>query len=189
MGKTKIDEIIKKIDALTQNKNALIKSLEERSEEAKKAIEAAEVRQTIAMTKIDTDGYAQAAQDKAAAESALELFTRKIEELNKNDLVSDEEHEQTIRYLTSYEDSLDADFIKEAKELMKGLLAVYNKYTGYFRLAEGTRERWLKEIHPDYEAIEMNPNLVYSPRQMTIQATAVRRLLAGSNLVEHNLIN
>lgn len=147
-----VQQVKNRMKTLREMKQTQLAEMEKKQAEARAQIEAAEADITKATEALDIDGYEAAKRDKSKAQTALDLYSGRIEQINRQQYVTEAESDQIIDGLLQYEKQLDTDFLEAISEPVTRLETLRKEYLDKINEAEQTIRAWTSEIHANYRS-------------------------------------
>lgn len=145
-----VNEIRERIKALLAAKETELTDIEQKIGEARGAIAAADLAAKSATERTDLAAFGKARADKTKAETSLEMYTARRDQLLRNRSVTEEESDRVIQQLLDYERDLGAAFNADAGKLLRQIRDRLEAYKQEVALAERTIEWWTGSIHASY---------------------------------------
>lgn len=99
---------------------------------------------------MDIDAYEEAHRRKVKADNVVSMYERKLQQIHKQEYISEAESDTIIDSLLSYEVDLDADFSVKVSDMLVDLNNLYANYINNISVTEHCIEEWTAEIHPNY---------------------------------------
>ncbi len=147
MAKTAVQEVSEMMQRVISEHNAEMEACRQNVEETKQRIADAKKAMQEATDKTDLTAYAKAKQQKAQEETALEMYTAKLQNTEKAGYVSDEESDSAIKKLWNYQDGLEEDYIKDVAKHVSALLEIMDTYNNANGQAVDTLGKWTGNVH------------------------------------------
>lgn len=155
--KNKAQEVKAKIEELTSKKRSELEEIQKKKEEASKQLEAANNAIYAATEKMDLEEFEAAKADKRKARTALDMYTGRYIQIQKQEYITDEESEKVIEELLAYEEELADNFKTATTEAIRVLIDLQENYKKDVAETEQTIIAWTNNIHANY----INPGTVY----------------------------
>lgn len=149
---TLTQEVQERIKSMIEKKTAELDQIQKKQGEARTQIEAATLAIKDATERMDLDAYEEAKQAKHKAQTALDMYAGRYNQIKAQEYISEEESDKVIASLLNYENELGADFeaaIVAPIEELKRLLKEYQTAT---QEIETTLATWTGSIHANYHA-------------------------------------
>ena len=137
----------KKMAELLAKRAADLDVIAEKTEEANVMLAAAQGRLKDATTIMDMAAYDQAKVDTRKARNAIEMYDRRLQQIHKQELISEADSDAIIDQLLQYEDELAAEFKAAIVEPLRKLQELHRAYTAEIRATEDTLTAWQNNIH------------------------------------------
>ncbi len=149
---TVLEEVKARMQKLKAKKAEDLEEIRRRQTDARTEKEAAELAMRKAAEEMSVDAYEVAKTAKTRAETALDMYRARYEQIQKQEYVSEEDSDSTIKSLLAYEGQLDADFMAAAAEHVKALAELRKNYMDALADTEWTLTDWQQEIHANYRS-------------------------------------
>ena len=145
-------EVLNKIDKLKADKLQELEIISGKATEAGERSLQADDAMKAAVAAIDEVGYAKAKNEKSLALAAAEMYSKRYEQLEQKQFVSEAESDRVIDSLLQYENALAADFESAIAEPIKKLRQLNETYLAAVREAETAIQAWTSDIHRNYRS-------------------------------------
>lgn len=149
---TVLEEVKARMKELHVKKLTDLEAISKMQEEARSKIEAAVMAMKKATEEMDVDAYEEAKTAKRKANTALEMYKSRYEQIAKQELISEAESDQVIDSLLQYENQLTDQFKAGASTLLKQLDELLTGYREEIRSVETTLTTWQRDIHANHKA-------------------------------------
>lgn len=143
-------EIREQIRALTGKRLAEIAEIKSKRAEAYQQKETAENDLKVATKETNLDAYETAKQASRKAQIAIDMYTARLNQLNLQDFVTEEESTETINKLLEYEKELDDSFKKAIVPHLKALHELQEEYQRNIDNTEFVLKEWTNSIRKNY---------------------------------------
>ena len=147
------------ITELTEKKAAQISDIQNKITEAISARDHAEAEIKAATDRMDIEAYEAAKSAKNRAASAIEMYTARYNQLQRNDYITEEESDKVIKSILDYEKEQEQEFAKAAAPIIDKLRNLLEEYAGDVQRAELVLNAWTTEIHANYRTIDGTRNV------------------------------
>lgn len=147
---TTLETVKNKMKELQEARAAQIETIRKMQETYTAQIDAAAQNMKQATAELNVDAYDEARQAQRKAKSGLEMYNKRMAELEAQEIISEPESDQVIDSLLEYEDTLAADFRKAIAEPIRQLSRLYEGYINAVRDTERTLTAWQRDIHANY---------------------------------------
>lgn len=178
-----IRETREKIDQLVKARRDSIVEAAVRVEEARADVVKAEKAMEAATMNMDAPAYEKAQAEKRSAESRLEMYLKRQEQLDTLEYVSEAESDAVIDALLDHKKDLEAAFSRDIAGPIAKLRGIYEKYNADVKETEALIREWTASVHLNYRM----PGTTFpdgtnrSPGPVPVRFTSYREaeLLAG----------
>ena len=150
MAKDIITKINEQISELIETKERQIGEVREKLNQANKDLEIAEEALKAATANTDLSAFTNAKTAKTAAVNAIEMLTGRLDQLQSNEYVTEQESDAVIKSILDYENSIAVQFRKEISQPLDQLDSILKTYLSNVQRAENTITTWCDEIHSNY---------------------------------------
>ncbi len=140
----------KKIAQLKAERATELETISQKCEEARAQITEADRAQKTASEALNVEDYEAAKTRKRKAETALEMYSRRLDQIRAKEYLSEAESDSVIDELLNHEKEISERFKQEAGALAAQLLKVYEDYAAEIRSTEAIMTRWQNEIYANY---------------------------------------
>lgn len=148
MSQNIISTVNARIDELLAQRDAEIVAAEQAVAEAKAALEEARNRVGVAVVSTDVDAYAAALADAEKAEMAVTLYTKRLEQLQGKQIVTDAENDSVMSEIRAMQKTLMRNASSEIVELLSQIETIGKKYWEEQNAMDKLAVRWHSEIRP-----------------------------------------
>ena len=145
-----VEKIYKKIDALVSKKDEELAKVNEKLAELRADEIAAKSAMDAAMNDLDEAAYNSAEFKLKASQSRRAMYEGKLDQIAKQEYVSEEESEATIDALLDYEKVLQANFEKAIMPHLTALEELLAAYYADVDKTENTLRKWTNTIRKTY---------------------------------------
>jgi hypothetical protein len=143
-------EIREQIRALTGKRLAEIAEIKSKRAEAYQQKETAENDLKVATKETNLEAYETAKLASRKAQIAIDMYTARLNQLNLQDFVTEEESTETINKLLEYEKELDDSFKKAIVPHLKALHELQEEYQRNIDNTEFVLKEWTNSIRKNY---------------------------------------
>lgn len=147
---TVLQEVKGRMKEMQDRKAADLEKIAEKQDEARTQIEAARLAMSDATEAMDVDAYEEARQKRRKAQTALDMYTGRYNQIKQQEYISEAESDKVIDSLLAYEDALAADFKAAAADPLKKLAELHKAYRDEVRETEQALTEWQQNIHANY---------------------------------------
>lgn len=145
-----LQEVKSRMAEMTQSKLDQLAEIRNKQAEARAKLDTADKAMKDATERMSLDDYASAKEAKHEAQTAIDMYTGRYAQIERQEYISEEESDKIIDSLLAYENHLDEGFKKAAADQLKVLAALYREYTDAVEDTEETISLWTKTIHANY---------------------------------------
>ena len=145
-----IKETREKIDQLVKARGDSIIEAAVRVEEARADVVKAEKAMEAAMMNMDAPAYEKARTQREKAESRLEMYLKRQEQLDTLEYISEAESDAVIDSLLAYEKELEAAFSEKIAGPIAELREIYEEHSAKVKEAEDLIREWTASVHLNY---------------------------------------
>lgn len=145
-----LQEVKDKMKAIRESRAAELELIQKKKAETIKSIEHIDAEIKSAVERIDIDAYETAKAKSASAHAALDMYNARYDQINKHELISEEESDNVIDTLLDYESQLDDAFKTAIKQPLQTLHDLLKAYMDTINDTENTIIQWESGIHPNY---------------------------------------
>lgn len=149
---TVVEEVKARMQEMQQKKAGELETVRQRQQEAQTQKEAAELALREATDSMDLDAYEEAKTAKRKAQTAIDMYTGKYNQISKQEYISEAESDKVIDSLLAYEDELAAGFKAALTEKLQDLEQLHREYSDTVRDAEQTILTWTTTIHSNHRS-------------------------------------
>lgn len=139
-----------KIKELNDQKKTDLDFVTWKMKEAQIQKDAAEDALREATANTNLEAYEKAEQEKKAALTAMEMYSKRYEQLENREFISEIESDRVIDEILSYENALEGEFKKALENELDVLSSLLSTYRNAVERAEQTLNTWTTEIHANY---------------------------------------
>lgn len=119
-------------------------------EKAQRDITKAEENIKRAIESTNIKDFEKYTQDKKKAGAVVEMYTRRLEQLNTHAAITEEESDAVITNLLEYEEELSNKYLTDCAPEVEKLRELTREYLSMISDAESTLNQWTTEIHPNH---------------------------------------
>lgn len=149
---TVLEEVKARMKELHVQKLTDLEAISKMQEEARSKIEAAVMAMKKATEEMDVDAYEEAKTAKRKANTALEMYKGRYEQISKRKLITEAESDQVIDSLLKYEENETEKFKALLSTHLKALDELLSGYKEIIRDTEFVIVTWNREIHANYRS-------------------------------------
>jgi len=151
MNNGSITELRKTFEEARANKVAELEKIEQMKAEAAEALRLANIALDEATVNTDPEAYEKAKADRAKAETAIEMYNRRLKQLNiDHSYITEEVSNSFIDKVLQAEEKSTAAYLEAIKEPLEKLQSITANYKRDISEAENLVNAWCNEIHPNY---------------------------------------
>ena len=147
-----LQEVKNRMKALQDNKAAQLETIRKKQDEARTQIEAAALGMKQATEEMNVDAYEEAKGKKRKAQTALDMYSGRYEQIRKQEYISEAESDSVVDSLLEYENGLATDFKKALTAHLKQLAKLHKEYVAAVKDTEGVLTAWQQDIHANYRS-------------------------------------
>ena len=147
---TILQEVNAQMKKLQDRKANDLKTIQDKRTEAQTQKEAAELALKDATERMDIDAYERAKQACSKAQTAIDMYSGRYNQIKQQELISEEESDGVIDKLLAYEKQLEEDFKAAAAEPIEKLAGILKAYQQEVADTEQTIKAWENNIHANY---------------------------------------
>ncbi len=145
-----LQEVKSRMAEMTQSKLDQLTDIRNKQAEARAKLKAADKAMKDATERMSLDDYANAKESRHEAQTALDMYSGRYAQIERQEYISEEESDKVIDSLLAYENQLEGDFKKAAADQLKGLAVLYREYMEAVADTEETISLWTGTIHANY---------------------------------------
>lgn len=157
MARNALSETQKKLDDLKRKRAAALAEIEKKKADAQNELTTAQEEIEEATGKMDLTAYEKASARKQKAQIALDMYSRRCEQIKKQECITVQESEETLNGLLKYERQLEKAFATDARDAIANLLEAIKKYHSDVRDIQIVYKEWVHTIHARH------PDATYHP--------------------------
>lgn len=151
MGKkTVLQEVKDRMQEMQDTKGAELQAIFEKKEAAETQKKEAEAALKDATERMDLDAYEDAKQAKRKAQTAIDMYSGRYNQIKQQEYISEEESDKVIDSLLSYENEIAANFKQAIAEPLRALDNLLQTYRAEVEDTEATIKAWGTFIHANY---------------------------------------
>ena len=147
---TVLEDVKNRMRDMIASKAALLETIRQKQTEARSQIEAAALDMKQATEEMNVDSYEEAKNRKRKAQTALDMYNGRYEQISKQEYISEAESDSVVDSLLEYEKQLAEDFKAAAAVHLKKLAELLKDYKAAVRDTEDTLTSWQRDIHANY---------------------------------------
>lgn len=147
MAKNPLIETQKKMDDLKRKRAAALAEIEKKKTDAENELLTAQEEIEEATGKMDLTAYEKASTRKQKAQIALDMYSRRCEQIKKQECITVQESEEILNGLLKYERQIEKAFANEARDTIANLLEAIKKYHSDVRDIQKVYKEWVHTIH------------------------------------------
>ena len=172
-----IDVLIDRINKVLADRRKDIEEREKQLEDAKTASEQASELLSSAIDTGDTNVYGKAKADKAKAEDAIELYTKRLAKLKESPLITKEEYEKYSQNVHAELAEMTARHRREVVEIIDKLIAIREEERIQFEKGNDALKRWQHEVYHDADRPRNDSGRVMPGKENRVTDFAVCELI------------
>lgn len=146
------EKVRKRAAEMTEAKTKQLLEIRQKQDELRGDLERAEAAVKEATEKMDLDAFEKAKEAKSKAETGLDMYGRRYEQLRRQEMISEKESDEVIKSLLDYEDSLETEFKQAILAPLEALADLTREYRAAIEEAESTIKLWESDIHANYRS-------------------------------------
>ena len=147
---TVLQEVKARMQEMQDKKAGELQAIHDRKTEAQTQKEAAELALKEATERMDLEAYEEAKDARRKAQTAIDMYTSKYNQISKQEYISEAESDKVIDGLLEYEKQLAEDFRAAVAEPLKALATILQNYQHEVSDTEATITAWGANIHANY---------------------------------------
>lgn len=145
-----MQEVQAKIDAIQEKKRQEVFEVELKMVALNTENEKLLDEKIKAMSNMNMDAYKEIEHKIDENRLALKMYSEKLEQVKKQEYITEQESDAVIDSLLDYEKILEKDFVADIKAPIIELRKILNDYFGAVRETEQTIRTWETQIHANY---------------------------------------
>lgn len=149
---TIVQEVKKRMEEMINAKAQDMATIQEQMEEARRRVSLAKQATEDATSRLDLESYEKAVKDLRKAETKIDMCKGRIEQLRKQEYITEVESDQVIDSLLQYESDLGAGFESFLAEMLEKISRKLDEYQTAVADTEETINAWTSQIHANYRA-------------------------------------
>lgn len=150
MKKTPLTTTKERIEEIKAKREVLVEDITARQAEARSQIEEASIAMKKATEELDAEAYEKAKGEKHKAQTALEMYNNRFSQIQKQELISEEESDKIVDSLLYYEEDLTEDFKRKLLTPLQELRSLVYDYLDEIDDIENVLKIWQEDIHANY---------------------------------------
>lgn len=147
MAKNPLIETQKKMDDLKRKRTAALAEIEKKKTDAENELLTAQEEIEEATGKMDLTAYEKASARKQKAQTALDMYSLRYEQIKKEECITDQESEEILNSLIKYEKQLEKVLTNEANDTILKLLSAIEVYLSEVDKTQKIYREWIYTIH------------------------------------------
>ncbi len=147
-----LQEVKNQMKEMLDKRSSEFNEIMQKQAEAKGRFEASEKAQKAASEIMDLDAYEAATAAMNKANAAIEMYSKRYDQLTKLEYISEAESDSVIDSLLDYEKKLSEDFRKAISKPIDALSEILREYRSAIRDVEETLTAWQRDIHHNYRS-------------------------------------
>lgn len=168
---TVLQEVKARMQEMQDKKAGELQAIHEKKTEAQTQKEAAELALKEATERMDLDAYEEAKQARRKAQTAIDMYGGRYNQIKQQEYISEEESDKVIDGLLDYEKQLAENFRAAVAEPLKALATILQDYQNEVSDTERTITAWGANIHANYNTRGRSIYTDAEGRQTTRSAT------------------
>jgi hypothetical protein len=149
---TLLETTKQRMQELRESRAAQLAAISQKQEEAHAQIKQAADDMRSATEEMNVDKYEEAKHRKQRAQIALDMYTGRKAQLEKQEIITEAESDAVIDGLLDYEKELEVDFKAALAGYLRQLKPLYNAYKDEIAAVERTLSEWQGDIHANYRS-------------------------------------
>ena len=150
--KTTLESVNERIGQLKSERNQELGKISEELTAARNEKKAAEHDIKTAAEKLNFEEYEKAKHDANRADFKIEMLTKRYDQIQHKEYITEKESDKVIDSLKAYEETLAGDYRNKIKEPLQQLATITADYHRIVNDVEETIKRWCAEIHANYRS-------------------------------------
>lgn len=147
-----LQEVKNRMKEMQDNKATELNAIYQKKAEAQTQKEAADLALKEATESMDLDAYEEAKQAKRKAQTAIDMYSGRYNQIKQQEYISEAESDKVIDSLLVYEEQAAETFKKDLAEQLKQINKIYADYKNTVRETEETIDAWQRDIHANYNS-------------------------------------
>lgn len=147
---TELERVNDRINELVEQRRVQLEEIDNRLNDLASNGESARSMMKDAAAVLNEKAYADAEAKLKRAESMIEMYKSRREQISSQEYIGEEESEETINSLLDYEDKLEADFKKAIEPHLSALEEIRDKYVFDVSQTEQMIMRWTNTIRRSF---------------------------------------
>ena len=148
--KTPLEAAKEQMQEILNKKTADFETLKAKQEEARTKREEASLAMREATERMDIEAYEEAKNEKKKAQTALEMYESKFNQLKQQEYITEAESDKVVDSLLEYEKTLTEEFKAAVADPLKKLYEALHTYRAAVNDTESTIRAWGINIHANY---------------------------------------
>lgn len=162
-----LQEVKARMKEMQETKAAELATIQKKQEEARAQIEAAGLAIKSATERTDLEAYEEAKAQKRKAQTALDMYDGRYDQIRKQEYISEAESDKVIDSLLAYEMQLEVEFKEAVGERLRELSKILEDYRTEVQATEDTISAWCRNIHANYNTRGMSTRIDKVTGQLT----------------------
>ncbi len=183
MARNPLNEVQKKMDDLKRKRAAALEEIDKKKKEAQNELTTAQEELEEATGKMDLTAYEKASARRQKAQTALDMYSMRYEQIGKQEYITVQESEEILNSLIKYERQLEKALTNEANDTIHNLLSTIDKYQSDVSEIQKVYREWIHTVH-DRQPGSYHPE-EYPGFPLAMQLRDGLRGILGQ--VEHNM--
>lgn len=145
-------EVLERIEKLQNNKMAQLETIYQKALDAGNAAAEADQIMKQAAEELDLATYSKAKSDLEKANVAAEMYSKRYEQLEHKEFMSETESDNVIDSLLAYEKELAVEYEKKIVAPISTMNKIHLEYVEAVQETETAIESWCANIHANYRS-------------------------------------
>lgn len=146
------EEVQKRYDELLEARRQEYDTIGAKLAEARAQKTAAEQRIKEATAKTDIEAFGKAQADARKYQTAIEMYEGRQAQLAGQELITQQEGDETVDRLLKYEEDLDAKYEADVLKPLQQLKALHTAYANELRDTELLIQAWTHDVKSNYRS-------------------------------------
>ena len=147
-----IEEVKKQITELTEKKSQQMEVIQAELSKIRTKKAAAEDAAAEAAAAMDLKAWTSAETDMKTAENAEKMFSARLSQIQREEMISEEESDRVVDRLKDYIKAAETEFDADLKKILQDLHTLYNSHISNIQDAENVIQTWTQNVHKNYRS-------------------------------------
>lgn len=150
--KTVLEDIRDLMADLVKARTAQLEEVQRGIEETRQKLEEVDAAIASATVSADLQAYEKGTAAKSKLETALSMYTARLELIRDGEYISEAESDAVIDRLLAYEEQITDRFRADIAGTIESLKNIYSAYAAEFFDIEATLSAWQRDVHANYNS-------------------------------------